>query len=109
MYPFWNYHDEGYRRSGARRPAPDGEHETHCVGGNPDDVMLADRVADALRRDRQVRGRHVEILVQNRVVILLGEVDTVRASIAAGRCVWAVPGVFDVCNRLRIEKAAVRD
>jgi hypothetical protein len=99
MSPFWNHSDEGH---GHGRPAPDDGNDADRVESSPADVMLADRVAEALRRDRQVRGRRVEIVVQNRVIILIGDVDTAEASEAAGRCAWGVPGVFDVCNRLGV-------
>ncbi|MEU4236006.1 ATP-binding cassette domain-containing protein [Actinoplanes sp. NPDC026619] len=63
---------------------------------------IADRTAVALRRDPRVHGRYVQILVQNRVVILLGEVGSARARVAASQATWTVPGVYDVCNRLDV-------
>lgn len=67
----------------------------------PDD-RLAAQLADVLRCDPLVHGRHLEILVQNRVAILLGELDSTEARTAAGRRAWTVPGVHDVCNRLTV-------
>ena len=67
-----------------------------------DDEMLADRAAAALRQDERIRGRRIELTVQNRVIILIGDVATAEASDAAGRLAWSVPGVHDVCNRLSV-------
>ncbi|MEU4690570.1 BON domain-containing protein [Actinoplanes sp. NPDC023714] len=75
----------------------DGYEEDHLG-----DELLADRVAATLRSDPRIRGRRIELVVQNRVVILLGDVDTAEAGAAAGRAAWGVPGVFDVCNRLGV-------
>lgn len=69
------------------------------------DARLADRAAEALSGDPRVRGRHLEILVQNSVVILIGEVGSAEASEAARCRAWEVPGVADVCNRLTVPGA----
>jgi osmotically-inducible protein OsmY len=50
----------------------------------------------------EVRGRRLEVVVQNRVVILLGEVESEEVRLAAGVVAWAVPEVYDVCNRLTV-------
>lgn len=68
----------------------------------PDDERLADRTAVALQADPLVNGRRLEVVVQNGVVILLGELDSAEACAAARRRVWRVPGVRDVCNRVGI-------
>jgi len=68
----------------------------------PSDDWLATLVAEALQCDPFVYGRRLEILVQNRVAILIGELSSADAKAAAGRRAWAVPGVQDVCNRLTI-------
>ena len=75
-------------------PAPDAFHD------DPVDGLLARRVADRFADDPDLGGGHVGIRVQNRVVILTGRVGHQGARAAAGRVAWAVPGVFDVCNRL---------
>ncbi|MEV6349893.1 BON domain-containing protein [Actinoplanes sp. NPDC051851] len=69
--------------------------------GDTDQALVA-RAAWALRDDPLVRGVRLEILVQNGVVILTGEVESADASRAASRAAWDVPGVHDVCNRLLI-------
>ena len=65
------------------------------------DAGLVRLVAEALAGDPLVRGRHVDVTVQNRVVILEGEVESPHARDAAASRVWSVPGVYDVCNLLR--------
>jgi BON domain len=67
-----------------------------------DDEHLATRTATALQEDPLVTGRRLEVLVQNGVVILLGELDSTEARAAARRRVWRVPGVRDLCNRIGI-------
>ncbi|PRY20179.1 BON domain-containing protein [Pseudosporangium ferrugineum] len=64
------------------------------------DLRLVHRVADGLVADTRIRGRHVQVTVQNGVVILEGAVDTAEVRDAAGRCAWSTPGVHDVCNML---------
>jgi osmotically-inducible protein OsmY len=64
-----------------------------------DDILL-DAVAGRLLSESRVRGRRVLVSVQNRVVILEGEVDSEDAKEAAGTRAWSTPGVFDVCNLL---------
>lgn len=66
------------------------------------DEWLVGRAAEALATDPDVYGRRLEILVQNGVVILLGELESPQAREAAGRRVWTVEGVMDVCNRLTV-------
>lgn len=64
------------------------------------DHALLRRVAEGLVTTVAVRGREVEVMVQNGVVILEGTVATAEVKEAAGRRVWATPGVHDVCNML---------
>ena len=66
------------------------------------DIRIVDGVAAALAGDVTVRGRRLEVLVQNQVVILLGEVESQEVRQAAGVVAWAVPEVYDVCNRLTV-------
>ncbi|GIF01253.1 hypothetical protein Ari01nite_87170 [Paractinoplanes rishiriensis] len=66
------------------------------------DELIADRLAVSIKQNPQVRGRYLEIHVQNGVVILLGEVDTADARTVARGLAWAVPGVSDVCNRISV-------
>jgi len=74
---------------------------TYPIGEwNEFDELLVDRVADRLVADTEIHGRHVQVSVQNGVVILEGSVDSVDVKDAAGRCAWATPGVNDVCNML---------
>ena len=64
------------------------------------DELLVHLVAEGLVADSAVRGRHVDVTVQNGVVIMEGEVASAAAKAAAGRRAWSVPGVHDVSNRL---------
>lgn len=43
--------------------------------------------------------------MQNRVVILAGTVASPEARQVAGDLAWDVPGVFNVCNSLRLRPA----
>ncbi|WP_127507818.1 BON domain-containing protein [Actinoplanes solisilvae] len=61
---------------------------------------LAELVVQALSGDRQVRGRYVDVAVQNGVVTLRGELDSDSARAAARQRVWTLPGVRDVCDML---------
>jgi osmotically-inducible protein OsmY len=93
MAPVWPQSDDDDRHSDAGRSGV--EKPALC-----EDEILVDVVAGRLMSERRVRGRRVLVTVQNRVVILEGEVDSADAKQAAGSRVWATPGVFDVCNRL---------
>ena len=72
------------------------------IAGRSGDEWLAERTAQALRTDPLVRGTRLEILVQNGVIILSGELSSSGAREAAGKRAWTVPGVVDVCNRLTV-------
>lgn len=83
----------------------DGADADFCDDGEDADEQLIDRVAQALRGDPLVYGRLLHVMVQNSVVILVGDVGDVgspEAKAAAASRVWAVPGVYDVCNRLTV-------
>lgn len=79
--------------------------ERHATPTRPSDNWLAALIAKALQCDPCVHGRRLEILVQNQVAILIGELDSAEARAAAGRLAWTVPGVQDVCNRLTVTSA----
>ncbi|MCO8277654.1 BON domain-containing protein [Actinoplanes sp. TRM 88003] len=68
------------------------------------DIRIADAAAVALGCDARMRGRHLEVLVQNRVVVLLGEVESEQVRVAAAVVAWAVPEVFDVSNQLTVTR-----
>jgi len=59
--------------------------------------------------DPLVHGQGLEILVQNGVVILFGELGSAEAREAAGRRAWTVEGVVDVCNRSTVGLADASD
>ena len=103
---FWNYPEDWF---GWGQPQPaGGEPPNHRTSAGPgSDEQLADQAVAALRRDPEVYARQLEIMVQNRVVILFGDVDSAHIRTAVGRCVWAVPGVFDVVNCLTVRGAAL--
>ncbi|XVV10109.1 BON domain-containing protein [Actinoplanes sp. CA-131856] len=64
------------------------------------DETLADLTARALSADPKVCGHYLEIVVQNGVVILQGELDSDDAREAARQRAWTVPGVYDVCQMI---------
>lgn len=66
------------------------------------DELLLHLVAEALAGDDEIRGQHLDLTVQNGVVILEGVVASRIAKGAAARQAWAIPGVRDVCNCLVI-------
>lgn len=91
-------------------PFPEGEDDWQeadadlpdCSMGISTDEMIAEVFAASVFSDPHIRGAHIKVQVQNRVVILLGEVATVQARRAMRQRAWDVPGVADVCNRLAV-------
>jgi osmotically-inducible protein OsmY len=77
--------------------------DEHWVARRSADDWLAGEAAEALAKDPLVHGRRLEILVQNGVVILTGELASPQARAAAGRRAWSVEGVTDVCNRVTVD------
>lgn len=67
-----------------------------------EDLRLAALVAQRLSIDWTTRRQQIVVAVQNRVVILSGSVADPDVRQVAGELAWDVPGVFDVCNTLRI-------
>ena len=65
------------------------------------DDSLAQRVAHSVESSGAGRGR-VYVTVQNRVVILCGNVDSEQTRSAVVRCAWSADGVSDVCNRISL-------
>ncbi|MEV6842744.1 BON domain-containing protein [Actinoplanes sp. NPDC051411] len=84
---------------------PDGPDDDFPDDGQDADEQLVDLAAQALQGDRRVYGRFLHVMVQNSVVILVGEVGSLEAKAAAASRAWAVPGVYDVCNRLTVSAA----
>jgi osmotically-inducible protein OsmY len=66
------------------------------------DERLLDTVAESLLGDEAITGGHLHLQAQNGVVILDGEIDTEDTRAAVSERVWAVPGVTDVCDALRV-------
>lgn len=85
-------------------PAPDDGDDYFSDDWDDPDEQLVDRAAQALRTDPRVHGRILHIMVQNSVVILIGEVGSEDVKAAVASRVWSVPGVYDVCNRLTVTK-----
>ncbi|MEU4235999.1 BON domain-containing protein [Actinoplanes sp. NPDC026619] len=73
------------------------------------DEWLAGRTAQALAFDPLIYGRRLEILVQNGVVILLGELASAESRAAASSRAWTVEGVVDVSNQLAVSEADADD
>ncbi|MEV4199885.1 BON domain-containing protein [Micromonospora globbae] len=86
-------------------PWPDDSLYRYLQGPEPeptsDDARLAALVAQRLAIDWTTRHQHIEVAVQNRVVILTGTVTRPEVRQVAGDLAWDVPGVHDVCNTLR--------
>jgi osmotically-inducible protein OsmY len=50
-----------------------------------------------------VRGSYLEIIVQNRVVVLRGVMNSAEAREAASARIWTLSGVADVSNQLSVD------
>ena len=72
------------------------------VGRAGTDEWIADRLEASVRCDPRIRGHYLEIQVQNRVVLLFGELASSEACTAARLLAWSVPGVVDVRNRVTV-------
>ena len=86
----------------------DGSHRfplDRWIAGRNKDEWLAGRAADALRKDPLVRGRLLEIIVQNRVVVLRGVMNSAEAREAASARIWTLSGVADVSNQLSVDES----
>ncbi len=88
----WPDPEDGPFPPDSRRPRP-------CA--DPD-ARLALVVAGVLGGDN--RTRHVTVEVQNRVVLLSGEVDTRQSADVAVALARGVTGVRDVCDGLRVNE-----
>lgn len=104
MYYWWHTDWYNYWADLGRRP--------RGAGGSPicrpvaaraqADQELVRLVADALLNDPTVARGEVDLQVQNGVVILEGDFETVESVDAAVARVWTIPGVVDVCNALTV-------
>lgn len=102
-YPFWPLSgdaDDGPAASSTGDSCATWSADQIWVAARSADERLAGRAAHALRLDPLVRGRRLEICVQNGVIILFGELESEDACDAAGRRAWDVDGVVDVSNQL---------
>ncbi|MBM0276859.1 BON domain-containing protein [Micromonospora tarensis] len=91
MYVPWPLPGENWFDDASDQPEPDHE-----------DLRIEALVAQRLSSDWTTRSQQIVVAVQNRVVILLGLVSDTNARQVAGELTWDVPGVFDVCNTLRL-------
>jgi hypothetical protein len=70
------------------------------------DLQLTARVITRLLGDPRLEHERITIEVQNRVVTLLGTVSSLYARVTAADLARSTPGVTDICNRLRLARAA---
>ncbi|RLP93352.1 BON domain-containing protein [Micromonospora sp. BL4] len=75
---------------------------SHQPEQGSEDVRVEALVAQRLSIDSTTRRQQISVSVQNRVVILAGVVSDPETRQAAAELAWEVPGVFDVCNSLRL-------
>ncbi|GAB7046675.1 BON domain-containing protein [Catenuloplanes indicus] len=68
----------------------------------PTDERIRRMAIHRLLRVAHLRTQPARVSVQNRVVILEGDVDTADLAAQIGAEVWRTPGVLDVCNALAI-------
>ncbi|MBG6105847.1 BON domain-containing protein [Micromonospora vinacea] len=91
MYMPWPLPDENWFADTSDQPEPDCE-----------DLRIEALVAQRLSIDWTTRRQHIIVTVQNRVVILAGVVSDANARQVAAELAYDVPGVFDICNTLRL-------
>ncbi|MGC4832447.1 BON domain-containing protein [Micromonospora arida] len=91
MYLPWPLPDENWFADTSHQPEPDHE-----------DLRLEALVAQRLSIDWTTRRQQITVSVQNRVVILAGVVSDANARQVAADLAYDVPGVFDLCNTLRL-------
>jgi hypothetical protein len=106
-YPGW-YNEPTYLgRSGSgggRHPDRDTpEPYAGALPANPD-RRLERIVATSLFDDAAVTGGHIDLSVQNGVVIVEGTVDSEAVRSAVVARAWSVAGVVDVCNALTVDR-----
>ncbi|WP_229075867.1 BON domain-containing protein [Actinoplanes sp. DH11] len=70
------------------------------------DTRLAHQVSTRILEEPRLLGSSITVQVQNRVVDLAGTVGSLYARITAADLARSTPGVADVCNRLRLTRAA---
>ncbi|WP_328473644.1 BON domain-containing protein [Actinoplanes sp. NBC_00393] len=66
------------------------------------DELIAEVVAASVLSNPHIRGGHLTIQVQNRVVILSGDVPSTEARKMIRQLAWSTPGVHDVCSDLGV-------
>ncbi|MCG5461926.1 BON domain-containing protein [Micromonospora sp. NPDC053740] len=91
MHMPWPLPDENWSADTSHQAAPDHE-----------DLRLEALVAQRLSIDWTTRRQQITVSVQNRVVILAGVVSDANARQVAADLAYDVPGVFDLCNTLRL-------
>lgn len=99
MYLPWPLPDDGW--------FADAWHQVdteHHANPDDDDLRIAALVAQRLSIDWATRCQQITVTVQNRVVILAGLARTAEASQVAAELAWDVPGVYDVCNTIRVSQ-----
>ncbi|SIM69056.1 BON domain-containing protein [Micromonospora cremea] len=91
MYMPWPLPDENWFADASNQFEQDRE-----------DVRIEALVAQRLSVDWTTRRQQISVCVQNRVVILTGVVSDSETRQVAAELAYDVPGVFDVCNTLRL-------
>lgn len=91
----WPLPDDGSFSGSWRRPS----------ATDDPDVRLTYQVADRLVNDERIRHQQVTVEVQNRVVLLSGDVDTASTRQAVTDAARSVSGVVDVCDGLRVQES----
>jgi hypothetical protein len=90
---FLHWHDSAYR-------GPAENHAIHTAATNPDDQLLADHVADALRADPTLADTTVTVAVNNGRVNLSGSARDTQLAYRAERIASAVAGRGNVSGTL---------
>jgi len=76
----------------------------YYVGTTRDDTEILTDIEADLILDSWVDATNVNVEVNEGVVTLSGNVDTVVAKRSAGDDAWDTPGVVDVINNLKVQR-----
>ncbi|MEU2611168.1 BON domain-containing protein [Micromonospora sp. NPDC007271] len=75
-------------------------------GTRPDGHQLAERIVDALARNRATEAEGISVRVHGDTVVLEGLVHSVPEREEIERVVWSAPGIREVHNHVTVDKGA---
>lgn len=75
---------------------------TEAVLARSDDLIQHDIEAQLAAESERLRGSRIEVNVNQRLVVLTGEVRFYEQKLISERIAWTTPGVFEVDNEIKI-------